>query len=107
MAQIHIQIANTMALFYLALGLWGLFLTVRRSGIDASYRAALFLAEGVAVVQVLVGVALLFFGTYRPSDVHYLYGGSAVVTLPLVHQFLATRFPPTLAYALGCLFMFG
>ena len=107
MGLVHAQLANTMALYYLAVGLWGLFLGVRRTGLDGSYRAALVLALGIAVVQALVGLAMILVEGRVPRETHYLYGTSAVVTLPLVHWFVATRVNPPLVYGLGCLFMFG
>lgn len=96
-----------MVLFYGVLGLWGLFLGVRGMPVSGSYRGALILAQGLAVVQLIAGVALLFLGPPPRQDAHYLYGISAVLTLPLVHVFLAERIPPPLAYGLGTLFMFG
>lgn len=109
MSGVHGQLATTMVLYYCVLGLWGLVFVLRQREIDASYRGALVLAECLAILQIVVGGILLFIGGGNSprQDSHYLYGVSAVVTLPLVHVFLAGRLPPALAYALGCFFMFG
>jgi hypothetical protein len=107
MGPIHAQLATTMALYYLVVGLWGLLLGLRRSELDGGYRGALVLALGLAVLQGLVGLGLMVFEGRFPRETHYLYGVSAIVTLPLVHWFVATRVNPPLVYGLGCLFMFG
>jgi len=108
MDQVHVLIARAMVLYYLLLGLWGLFLAVRRAEFDAAYRGALIIGVGLGVAQLLVGVVLFFLGTRPRDDLHYLYGLSVIVALPLVHQYLSgRRIRPTLAYGLGCLFMMG
>ncbi len=98
-----------MVLFYALVGLWGVVQGIRRKPLDGSYRGALILAEGLGIIQLLVGVLLLFVVSARPrDDLHYLYGLSVVVTLPIVNQYLADRrLPAPLAYGLGCLFMAG
>jgi hypothetical protein len=108
MDALHVLVARAMVLYYLLLGLWGLFLAVRRADFDAAYRGALFIGVGLGVVQLLVGVGLFIVGTRPRDDLHYLYGLSVIVTLPLVHQYLAgRRVAAPLAYGLGCLFMMG
>ena len=105
---LHVLIARAMVLYYLLVGLWGLLLAVRKVEFDAAYRGALIIGLGLGVAQLLVGVVLFVLGTRPRDDLHYLYGLSVIVTLPLVHQYLAgRRVRPTLAYGLASLFMMG
>jgi hypothetical protein len=108
MDQVHVLIARAMVLYYLLLGLWGLWLAVRRVEFDSAYRGALIIGVGLGLAQLLVGLVLVVVGTRPRDDLHYLYGLSIIVTLPLVHQYLSgRRLRPTLAYGLCCLFMMG
>ncbi|HEX2184262.1 MAG TPA: hypothetical protein VHN78_01995 [Chloroflexota bacterium] len=109
MPAIHATIAQALVLYCTALGLWGVFLGLRGAPLDASYRGALVLAVGMAVVEILIGgVLLLVLGLRARDDLHYLYGLSLIITLPLVHQYLAgRRMRAPLAYGLACLFMAG
>jgi hypothetical protein len=106
---LHVLIARAMVLYYLLIGLWGLFLTVRRAGFDSAYRGALLIGLGLGMAQVLVGLVLVVLGTRPRDDLHYLYGLSVIVTLPLIHQYLVAgrRAPAPLAYGLASLFMMG
>jgi|SRR5919204_4538717 hypothetical protein len=102
------MIAQVLVLYCAVVGIWGVFLGIRNAPLDGSYRAALLLAEAVAVLQLLVGLVLLVVGPPVRNDLHYLYGLSLIVTLPLVHQYLAgRRMRAPLAYGLACLFMAG
>ena len=77
---------------------------------DGAYRGALVIGGGLGALQLLVGVVLLLTLGHGPrDDLHYLYGLSVIVTLPLIHQYLGgrRRVAPTLAYGLGALFMMG
>lgn len=105
----HVQIANSMVLYFLLVGLWGVFLGIRRQkDVGSAYRGALMIALGLAAVQLLVGVVLLIQAGGLRNDTHILYGLSAVITLPLVHQFVAGKYlSPPLAYGVGALFMAG
>ena len=111
MDALHVLVARAMVLYYLLVGIWGVFLAVRGPGapLDAAYRGALSIGLALGVIQLLIGVLLLLLGPARPrDDLHYLYGLSVIVTLPLVHQYLSgRRLRPTLAYGLGSLFMMG
>lgn len=107
MTAIHAQIAMALVLYYALVGLWGLALGLAGRPVDGSYRGALYLAVGVAAVQVLTGVVLLLMGLRPRDDLHPLYGLSLLVALPLAHQYLARRWRPPLAYGLACLFMAG
>lgn len=98
-----------MIMYYGVLALWGLYLGLRGQPASPAYSAALYLGGGVAVVQSLVGVVLLAMGGRSRDDLHFLYGLSLIVALPLAHQFLVVpgRLRAPLAYGLACAFMVG
>jgi hypothetical protein len=107
--QLHGLIAQSTVTYFLLVGLWGVFLAIRRAPFDAAYRGALIIGVGLGVVQAIVGILLLVTGARGPGDpLHYLYGLSIIVALPLVHQLLGRRdFPRVLAYGLAALFTSG
>ena len=109
MLPLHTTIANAVVMYFGLLALWGLFLGVRGAPVSPGFRAALYLGGGVAVLQALVGVALLAMGGRSRDDLHFLYGLSLIVALPLAHQFLVVpgRLRAPLAYGLACAFMVG
>lgn len=85
---IHSTLSNTIWLFFLALGLWGLFRAIRRQGIDGSYLGALVIGEILYAVQGLLGLILWISGLLpnvgRPT-MHILYGSFALVFMPFVY----------------------
>jgi hypothetical protein len=107
--QLHAMIAQATVLYFAALGIWGVILGLRRAPFDSGYRGALIIGVGLGVVQAVVGLLLLVTSGRTPrDDLHYLYGLSVIVALPLVHQLLGRReFPRVLAYGLAALFTMG
>jgi hypothetical protein len=96
-------------LYFGLVGLWGLVLGVRKqSETTAAYRSALIIAVLLGVAQAVVGL-LLLLTTGQPRDnLHYLYGASVILTLPLVASYIADkRISRPLAYGLASLFMAG
>jgi hypothetical protein len=85
---IHSTLSNTIWLFFLALGLWGLVRAIRRHGIDGSYLGALVIGEILYAVQGLLGLILWISGFMpnvgRPA-MHILYGSFALVFMPFVY----------------------
>ena len=85
---IHSRLSITIWLYFLAVGMWGLWRAYRQKGIDASYLGALVIGEGLYVVQGLLGGILwsggLLSAVGRPL-IHVLYGAFALVFLPLVY----------------------
>lgn len=81
--QIHGVVSNTAILFFLLLGIWGLYRAIRKNGVDGSYLGALVIGELIFVVQAILGI-ILAFGGGNPGRgiVHYIYGAFAVVALP-------------------------
>jgi len=106
---LHQVVANALVLYFAALGIWGLGLAITRAGFGSAYRGALVLGGVLGVLQALIGVLLVITGARPRDDLHYLYGLSVIVTLPLVYQYLSQRRITriVLVYALACLFIMG
>ena len=97
-----------MVLYYVVVGAWGIVLAVRKAEVAPSYRGALVIGVALGVVQAVVGVVLVASGVRPADNLHYLYGVSVIVTLPLVASYLAERrFSRALGYGLATLFMAG
>jgi heme A synthase len=105
---LHQQLANAVVLYFAALGLWGLFLAITKRPFDSAYRGALVIGGLLGVAQAVIGLTLVVSGLRPRDDLHYLYGLSVIVALPLVHQYISTRrFSRVLAYGLASLFIMG
>ena len=108
--EIHRALSNTIWLFYLVLGLWGLFRAIRRQPVDGSYLGAMVVIQIVILVQGVLGGGL-YLADLRPvrSGIHILYGIFAIVFLPGMFAYLrgddSNR--AQWVYALATLFMFG
>lgn len=109
-SEIHQALSNTIWLFYLALGLWGLFRAIRRQPVDGSYLGAMVVIQIVVLLQGVLG-GILYLDGLRPvrSGVHILYGVFSIVFLPGMFAYLrgddSNR--AQWVYALATLFMFG
>jgi heme A synthase len=87
--QIHQTIAN-MALYYtFIVGVWGLVLFLRRRGPDGNFNGAVAIAAGIFAVQAVVGLILVLTGLMPANGIHFLYGVSTFLTIPLA--FTLTR----------------
>ncbi len=106
---LHELLARMLVLYFAVVGLWGLFLALRRQPFNSGFQGALIIALVLGVVQALVGVVLLVTAPTRPRDsLHYLYGLSIIVALPLVQQFVSKRtWSRPLVYGLASLFIMG
>ena len=89
--QIHGLVSWALVLYFAALGLWGLFLALRRQPISPAFGGALAIGVMLGVAQALIGVVLLFTGGRPRDDLHYLYGLSVIVAFPLAQQLIANR----------------
>lgn len=106
---LHDRLANTVMLFFLFVGLWGLFEYIRGGVLGGSVAGALIIGQVLVLVQVLLGVALLADGIKPGQSVHYLYGASAVLVMPFAWSYMRERAPREglLIYSLVALFVFG
>jgi CDP-diglyceride synthetase len=79
---LHGFLQSPIMLFFLLLGLWGLFRAVQKNGVDGSYMGALVIGEGLLILQGILGIVLWIAGERPGRPVHILYGVFAVVALP-------------------------
>ncbi len=108
MIEIHQRLALSLVLYYIALGVWGIFLAIRKSPLTPGYRGALVIGVAIGAVQALVGVTLVLSGDRPEDNLHFLYGASVILTLPLVMSYIVDKkVSRPLAFGLGCLFMAG
>ncbi len=108
MLELHTLVARALVLYFALVGVWGIFLGIRKAELSPSFRGALFIGVGLSVLQTLVGVVLVATGLRPADNLHYLYGASLIVTVPLVGSYIADKkFSRPLAYGLAGLFMAG
>jgi hypothetical protein len=85
---IHGALSNTAWLFFLALGLWGLFRAIRGQSMGGSYLGAAFIGQMIFVMQAILGTVIWLGsgsgGMQRPG-IHLLYGVFALVFLPFIY----------------------
>ena len=81
---LHQRFALVIVAYCLIVGLWGLGLFLIGRQPVGGFLGALVLAEGVGILQDVIGLILLATGK-RPHDLlHLLYGVVIVLTLPFV-----------------------
>jgi hypothetical protein len=106
--ELHALIARSLVLYFALVGAWGVFLGVRKLESSPAFRGALFIGIALGVVQAVVGLILVAMGLRPADNLHFLYGASVIVTVPLVGSYIADkRFSRPLAYGLASLFMAG
>jgi len=98
---IHALLANVVLYYFLALTVWGYWRFYRKQGLSPDFWGALVIAEGLLVVQFLLGGGLWLAG-FRPArSIHILYGIVTLLTLPGVYLYTKgrTEKPEMLMYA--------
>src|SRR3984893_3340884 len=108
MLELHVLISRTLVLYYALVGGWGVFLAIRKADLPPAYRGALVIGVGLGLVQAAIGLTLLLTVGHPRDDLHYLYGASVILTLPLVASYIADKkVSRVLAFGLASLFMAG
>lgn len=113
LSAIHGALANTAWLFFLIIGLWGLFRAIRGQAVNGAYLGAAFIGQLIFVAQAVMGAILWIGGqsaTIQRPGIHLLYGIFALVFLPFVYLSVlrgddTNRAQWVLAFA--TLFLFG
>jgi heme A synthase len=106
---LHRVLSNTTWIFFLLIGLWGLYRAIRNNGVDGSYLGAMAVGEILFIVQAVLGI-ILVFGSASPSrGVHFLYGVFALVAMPGAFAYVRGDDSNNTQwlYALLTLFLFG
>ena len=107
-SQLHDNLANTMWMFMLACGIWGVF-SALRGGFSASLAGALVIGEGLIIVQGILGGVSYLTGARPGQSLHFLYGLAAAITLPGIYTYARNRpaKQQAMLFGLGALFVFG
>lgn len=74
---------NAVLLMSLILAGWAWFTFFARRPLSAAYRSTLYLAEGLFVVQGLLGLVLLATAHRLRDPLHVLYGVLLVIAIPI------------------------
>lgn len=85
---LHGGLSNTLWLFFLALGLWGLVRAIRGLGVNGSYLGAMAIGQILYWLQGIFGLVLWiggFINAVARPEMHILYGAFALVFLPFVY----------------------
>lgn len=103
---LHGRLATVLVLYYVLVGLWGVWLGIRNSGPTPSYRGAIVIAVVASILQGVIGV--LVFALVRPprESLHVLYGFALVLAMPLAATLMRDRQPRGQSVALGLAALF-
>ena len=85
---IHSGLSNTLWLFFLIVGLWGIVRAFRKLGLDGSYLGAMAIGQILYWLQGALGLTLWaggYIGAVDRPEMHVLYGAFAMVFLPFVY----------------------
>jgi hypothetical protein len=105
---IHDGLTRVIILYLLFCAAWGLFNAFRKRPVTDSYRTTLLIAEGLFVLQGVVGLELLGEGKAPAQLVHFLYGFLGVIVLPSVIGYVGRgKQRESLWLGLTSLFLFG
>ena len=88
---VHDRLSISLLLFMAVLGAWGILAFIRGETLSGSLAGAFVIGQGLIVVQILAGVALVVAGAAPAESTHYLYGATAILVLPFVWSFLRDR----------------
>ncbi len=105
---VHDRLTTVIILYLLICAAWGLFNAARKRPVSDSYRTTLLIAEGLFVLQGVVGLELLGEGKAPSQWVHFLYGFLGVIVLPTVIGYVGRgKQRESLWLGLTSLFLFG
>ena len=102
----HASFARVVVLYLVLLGGWGIAAGLRGKAPSGSYLGALVIAEGVALLQGLLGIANLLA---RPpqNTIHLLYGVALAFALPLAWSYTRGRPGGRVSLMLGVAALFA
>jgi hypothetical protein len=108
LVELHALIARAVIYYFAAIGVWGLFLALRKAEFPSAYRGALVIGVVLGILQALAGLTLLLTVGQARDPLHYLYGASVILTLPLVASYIVDKkISRVLAYGMASLFISG
>lgn len=107
---LHARLVITLSVLFVALTLWGAIAFLLRRDGGRLYFAGLAIGELLLVTEVLIGIALWLSGR-RPAQggLHLVYGGVALLTLPLAYAYARERNDRSrlLIFTVAALFLCG
>ncbi len=85
---LHERLALSARFFVAAMGLWAVWLTVRRQGLSGGFLGALAIGEALLVAEAALGTVLwLALGGDIGGGLHVLYGLLVVLMWPFLYTF--------------------
>jgi heme A synthase len=108
-SELHGVISQSTLLFFLLLGGWGIIRAIRKNGVEGSYLGAMVIAEGLFILQAVLGIVLWIAGERPGRTIHLLYGAFALVALPGLFAYLKgdDSNQAQWYYAMLAIFLFG
>lgn len=105
----HKILSNMIAIYALAVGIWGLFNFLRKRPPDGSYNGALAIGVALFVLEGIVGVVLVLSGKQPAQGIHFLYGVCIAITIPAIFAFTrgSNTVRESLLYGAGMVFIWG
>lgn len=103
---LHGRLGTALALYFVALGLWGIALGALGSGPSPAYRGAIVIVEIAIVAQGAPGV-LLWLRGLGMQWIHALYGLALLATMPLAASVVREGSPRRTSLALGVAALFA
>ena len=103
--------AQSGILFFIALGVWALWLRIRSRPLDGGWYGAAAIGEMLMIVEFLLGWLLYgqgLGGNLSRGFVHILYAAVAVITLPAAYLYLSRlqdENVKTVLFAVVCFFL--
>ena len=89
---IHGRLAIAVVMFNAILGIWGFIRFLRGLEIDSSYWGAIALSPLLGLLQMGIGLIMVYNGLYvNVRFVHYLYGALVILAVPACFAFLRGR----------------
>ena len=91
LSDIHRGLAQSGILFFIALGVWAIWLRIRSRPLDSSWYGAAVIGEILMIAEFLLGWVLYgqgMGGNLSRGFVHILYATVAVITLPAAYLYM-------------------
>lgn len=111
LSDIHRGLAQTGIYFFIALGVWAVWLRFRSRPLDGSWYGAAVIGELLMITEFLLGWVLYgqgLGGNLSRAFVHILYATVAVITLPAAYLYLSRlqdENVKTVLFAIVCFFL--
>ena len=103
---LHGRLGMALALYFAALGVWGIGLGALGSGPSPAFRGAIVVVEIAVAAQGIPGL-LLWLRGLSMQGVHALYGFALLVTMPMAASIVREGSPRRTSLALGVAALFA